>query len=277
MRNNLMELAVAYQNATENTKYIFSEQVDYALRNVREHLRYMLNGVYGASELRVMFSEQAFDAFFSGAVERTLDRFDCEKVRNQDVSVKAYFTKSLSGMIKDEICRMNGVSKRYVNLLIALKKANLDIWNDHDIPEIQFFLADDSKNPYDLIIKMRQEFTANMPAGTRRQFTAKQIRDFVSETLCVSKYYADIAIRLYRDQVNIWNDSAVAYMSNGLGYKHPETALNRLRNVIDQERYDYLVSYLNYCEIPSVETNSDAVIIDFDLPNVVKKNNKKFA
>ena len=116
-----------------------------------------------------------------------------------------------------------------------------------------------------------------MPAGTRRQFTKKQFRDFVSETLCVSKYYADIAIRLYRNQVNIWNDSAVAYMSNGLGYKRPETALNRLRNVFDQERYDYLVSYLNYCEIPSVETNSDVAIIDFDLPIAAKNNNKQFA
>ena len=108
--SSLMELAVKYQNAPKSTKYIFSGQVEYLLRNTREYLRYMLNGTYGAAELKMMFSDQVFDAFFTGCVERILDNFDPEKVRDRNVSVKAYFTKSLAGIIKNEICRINGVS-----------------------------------------------------------------------------------------------------------------------------------------------------------------------
>ena len=84
--------------------------------------------------------------------------------------------------------------KQHVNLLIALKREGLDIWNDQDIPAITYFLSDDAKNPYELIIKMRQAFVANMPAGSKRQFTRKQLHDYVAETLHVSKHYADIAI-----------------------------------------------------------------------------------
>ena len=260
MRNSsLKRLATQYQNAPEKYKYLYLGQIEFALKDTKASIRDKQNYIYGAPELKIRFSEKGFDDFFKDAIKKVLNNFDAELVRNSS-SVERFFTKSLSGMLKDEICRMNSVSKRYVNLLIALKKANLNIWNDKDLSTIKFFLSDDSKNPMDLVIKMRQAFTVNMPAGTKRQLTSKQLRDYVANTLHVSKKYAEIAINLYRDQVNIWNDSAVGYMSFGLGYKRPEAALTRLRNVFNQEEFTYMVSYLNYCDIPDAKSN----VIDFN-------------
>ena len=226
------------------------------LENYKKHVNYMFNGIYGCDELKVSLSPEEFTFAFENIVFAAIHNFDPEKLvyEDKEQATRSYLYKSIEGGIKTYICDINRVSHYYVDMLINIKRQDLDIWKEEDAESILSFLKKrfGTKNPDVVLARLQEEFFHAKPKNFRMRFGLPQMKNFIAADLKIKGTVVNDVVRLYYSahKYDLWAAAGIEFAKE-LGACYPETKLRKLREQLDQDRVNTLFHYLDQCIVPS--------------------------
>lgn len=149
--------------------------------------------------------------------------------------------------------RIENVSPYYGNMLLDIKKQELNIFNEEDAPSIMSFLKTryKIKNPDMVLPRIQQEFIFEQP-NFKKRFSLPQLKKYIAEYLKIKGTAVNDVVRLYYSahKYGLWGDKGIEFAKE-LGAVHPKTKLRKLRYQLDEDKVNTLFHYLDQCIVPA--------------------------
>lgn len=163
--------------------------------NTREHYIHKLNGIFGAEELKAAFvTENDADMKSKEIIRAMVKKWDPEKCAHGSKAIGKYVGKYLDGEMKGFICEVNDIPSHYVDHLVSIKNAGLDLWEtDDDILMAHLATRKGAKQTRRLLLKLRNIFEnpkadeyGNVKGAV---FTNKELMDYMELQCGLTSYY----------------------------------------------------------------------------------------
>ena len=198
----------------------------------------VINNAYGWRELTKSIPPGKADEKIREIVKDIVLNFDPKK-SDRDEMISTYVNKWATGHVKKWICEINGFSSYYVDWLVRIKNAGLDLW-ETPAEELAVFAEGCRKGPADgmkLIAKLRHYFPN--PEHPEREYpevysVGKSVAE-VSIALDIRPTYAKYLLCIDAAGLNLWEDSEQLTALVGSTRRRPERTIARLRAAIREE------------------------------------------